>query len=66
MQVEVEAALSFANKTGNLYSLESFVSFRQFVKVLKGETISYGSFNDKTFNEEKHLKDINCNEIALC
>ena len=66
MQVEVEAALTFANKTGNLYSLKSFVSFRQFVKALTGETLSYGSFNDKTFNEEKHLKDINCNEIALC
>lgn len=66
MQVEVEAALSFATKTGNLYSLESFVSFRQFLKVLKGETLIYGSFNDKTFNEEKHLKEINHNEIALC
>ncbi|KOA19277.1 sensor histidine kinase TmoS [Clostridium homopropionicum DSM 5847] len=65
MQTEVEAAITFASKTGNLYSLESFVSFMQFVKALKGETICYGSFNDNTFNEEKHLNDINKNGVAL-
>jgi len=65
MQAEVEAAISFATKTGNLYSLKSFVSFLQLVKALKGETLSYGSFNDKIFNEEKHLKDINNNGVAL-
>lgn len=65
MQIEVEAALSFATKTGNMYSLQSFASFLQLVKSLKGETLSYGSFNDNTFNEEKHLKDINYNGVAL-
>ena len=39
MKVEVDAALSFATKTGNLYALESFVSFLQFLKALKGETL---------------------------
>lgn len=66
MQVEVEGAIAFATKTGNLYSLEAFVSFLQLVKALKGENLSYGSFNDKTFDEEKHVKNIHNNGIALC
>ena len=66
IQDEVDAAVSFATKTGNLYSLESFAIFFQFVQALKGETLSYGSFNDKTFNEEKYLKDIKYNGMALC
>jgi predicted ATPase/signal transduction histidine kinase/ActR/RegA family two-component response regulator len=59
MQAEVEAALAFAKRTGNLHSLAAFVSFRQLVKTLKGETVSFGSFNDDAFDENKHLKKIN-------
>jgi len=66
IQVEVETALSFASKMGNLYALESFVTFRQLLKALKGETLTYGSFNDEDFNEEKHVKDIKHNAIGLC
>lgn len=66
MQAETEAALSFASKKGNLYALESFVNFRQFLKALKRETFIYGSFNDEDFNEEKYMKDINHNSIGLC
>lgn len=66
LQGEVEAALFFAKKKGNLYALESFVNFRQFLKALKGETLLYGSFNDEIFNEEKYIKDIQYNSIGLC
>jgi len=65
MQDEVEAALSFASKMGNLYGLESFVSFQQIVRSLRGETITYGSFNDGCFDEEKHVKDVQHNAIGL-
>ncbi|MHB8126839.1 MAG: protein kinase domain-containing protein [Desulfitobacteriaceae bacterium] len=65
MQLEVEAALSFANKIGNLYAIESFVSFRQLIKALKGETLQYGSFNSENFDEEKHVGEIQHNAIGL-
>ncbi|MDD3364362.1 MAG: AAA family ATPase [Syntrophomonas sp.] len=65
MQDEVEAALSFASKMGNIYGLESFVSFQQIVRALRGETITYGSFNDENFNEEKHVEDVQHNAIGL-
>jgi len=65
MQNEVEAALSFANRMGNLYGLESFVSFQQIVRVLKGETLAYGSFNDNDFDEENHVEEVQHNAIGL-
>lgn len=65
IQNEVESGINFATKTGNLYGLESFVSFRQIVKALEGKTVRYGSFNDEVFNEEEHLKNINHNGVAL-
>ena len=65
VQIEIEAALEFSTKTGNKYALESFASYLQFLKVLKGKTVSFGSFNDKTFNEEKHLNNIIHNGVAL-
>lgn len=66
LQDEVEAALAFSIKTGNSYAREAFDNFFQIVRVLKGETFSYGSFNDKSFNEENYVKDINNNITALC
>lgn len=66
MKDEVKAALSFAKKMGNLFSLESFVIFYQLVKALQGETSTYGSFDDKMFNEEKHVQEIQHNAIGVC
>jgi diguanylate cyclase (GGDEF)-like protein/PAS domain S-box-containing protein len=63
---EVDAAISFAEKTGNLHSLTAFVSFRQLVKALKGETLTFGSFNDEAFNEEKHLAETGHDLQGLC
>lgn len=65
MQDEVDAALSFASKMGNLYGIQSFISFRQIVKALRGETDSYGSFNDKDFDEKKHIIKVKHNAIGL-
>ncbi|MDD3364803.1 MAG: PAS domain S-box protein [Syntrophomonas sp.] len=65
MQDEVEAALSFASKMGNRYGLESFVSFQQIVRALRGETLTIGSFNDEYFIEEKHLEEVQHNAIGL-
>jgi len=65
MQVEVEAALSCASRMGNLYGLESFVSFQQIVRVLRGETLIFGSFNDEYFNEEKHVEEVQHNSIGI-
>jgi Predicted ATPase len=64
MSFEVEAALSFAAKMGNLFGLSSFVTFRQLVKALKGETFSYSSFNDPGFSEGLHLEEIQANAIG--
>jgi tetratricopeptide (TPR) repeat protein len=50
---------------GNLYGLESFVSFLQIVSALRGETLTYGSFSDEDFDEEKHIKGIRHNAIGL-
>ena len=65
MQDEVEAALSCASKMGNLYGMQSFISYQQIVKVLRGETQSYGSFNDEYFNEDKHVEQVHANAIGL-
>jgi PAS domain S-box len=65
MQLEVEAALAFAGKMCNQYGLESFISFQQMLRSLKGETWTYGSFNNKDFNEETHISNIQHNPIGL-
>jgi len=65
MQEEVAAAISFASKMGNLFGLESFVSFRQFVRALMGQTLSYGNLNDEDFNGEIHIENIQHNAIGL-
>lgn len=65
MQLEVEAALAFADKMGNQYGLESFISFKQMLGSLKAETKVYGSFNDGNFDEEKHVNSIQHNPIGL-
>jgi len=65
MQDEVGAALSCASRMGNLYGMQSFVSYQQIIKALKGETLSYDSFNDEYFNEEQHVEEVQHNAIGL-
>ncbi len=66
MQDEVAAAYAFASKTNNLFALSSFAIFQQVVKVLRGETFTYGSFNDQSFSEELHCQEIEHNAIGIC
>lgn len=66
MQDEVAAAYAFASKTNNLFALSSFVIFQQVLKVLRGETFIYGSFNDQSFSEELHWQKIEHNAIGIC
>ncbi|MEA4924476.1 MAG: AAA family ATPase [Syntrophomonadaceae bacterium] len=65
MEQEVEAALAFAGKMGNLYGLESFVSFKQLLRALRGETQIYGAFDDDGFSEAQHIDEIQHNAIGL-
>ncbi len=66
MENEVAAACAFASKTNNIFALSSFVIFQQVLKVLRGETFIYGSFNDPSFSEELHGQEIEHNPIAIC
>lgn len=66
MQDEVAAAYAFASKTNNLFALSSFVIFQQVLKVLRGETFIYGSFNDQSFSEDLHWQEIEHNAIGIC
>ncbi len=66
MQMEVEAAYSFAHRTNNLFALSSFITFKQLIKAIKGEASSHGSFNDIFFQEEKYLIEIKDHAIAQC
>ncbi len=63
---ENEAALAFAKKTGNLHGLQSYLSYTQLYKALKGTTNSWGSFEDDGFREEEHLENIHTNLMARC
>ncbi|MBN7771781.1 AAA family ATPase [Clostridium aminobutyricum] len=65
MQTEIEEASAFVKKTGNFYAQEAFAVFYQLVRALRGETLTYGSFNDEIFQEEKYLTDIEHNGMAL-
>ncbi len=66
MQDEVAAAYTFASQTNNLFALSSFVIFQQVLKVLRGETFRYGSFNDQNFSEKLHWQEIEHNAIGIC
>jgi len=64
MRREVAAALDYSARTGNLHATQSFAAFHQTVRALEGGTASLGSFNDDSFREEKHLKEIAANPMA--
>lgn len=66
MENEVAAAFSFASRMNNLFSLPPFMVFGQMIKALRGETFTWGSFNDEAFQEEEHLKQIKNHAIGQC
>jgi PAS domain S-box-containing protein len=65
LEEELEAALAFANKMGNLYALQSYVSFEQMIKALRGETSEPGSFNDIGFSEAQHIQGLQKNGVGM-
>ena len=66
LSAENKSASAYAVKTGNRHAAESYISYTQFIKSLKGETDFYGSFDDGAFNEYSHLENIRANQMAQC
>jgi PAS domain S-box-containing protein len=62
--VDIEAALAFADRTGNDHSAGSFVAYRQLLAALRGETRSAGSFADDSFDESAHLSRLEHNPMS--
>lgn len=63
---EVARSLDFARRIGNQHSEQSFVSFRQFARALRGTTVAPGSFNDADFDEQAHELAARSNAMAAC
>lgn len=62
---EVESGLAFAARTGNDHSSGVFLSYRQLLRLLRGETDGPRSFNDGGFDEAAHLADLGANRLAV-
>ena len=62
---EVEPALKFAEKTGNLHALGTFYSFRQLCMSLRGKLSYTGSFDGDGFSEQEHLEQFGHNLQAV-
>jgi len=61
---EINAALAFAERTGNDYATATFLSHRQLLRALRGETNAPGSFTDGSFDEEAHRAAVSANTLA--
>lgn len=66
IQQEIDAALACAGSMSNLHARQAYLSFRQWVRALKGQTRTPGSFDDETFTETDHITNIHENPMALC
>ncbi len=66
LAAENEAALAYATKTGNRHASESYASYAQFYKALKGQTGAFGSFDDSVFQEKAHLAHTASDAMAQC
>ncbi|HSL56629.1 MAG TPA: hypothetical protein VK866_02185, partial [Acidimicrobiales bacterium] len=64
LRAEVDAAEAFADQLGNLHAQQSFVSYRQLLRALLGETATPGSFDDATFDEADHERAVAANPMA--
>ncbi len=65
MKVEIAAAFTFAQKTGNRSGEESYLPFRQLVRSLEGLTAEPGRFDDDEFDEQAHLQAAQANRMAI-
>ncbi len=63
-QAEIEAALAFAVRTGNLHGAAGSVTYRQAVRALRGETDGPGELSDASFDAEAHRVAIAANPMA--
>jgi diguanylate cyclase (GGDEF)-like protein len=61
---ELEAALSLASRSGDEHSSAMFLSFRQLLRALRGETDSVDRFADTSFDEAAFLAGQDCNPMA--
>jgi len=61
---ELKLALAFALHTGNVFSLPTFLAYRQLARTLRGETAALGSFEDTDFSESTHLGNLGDNPMA--
>ncbi len=66
LAVENEAALAYAAKTRNRHAGESYASYAQLYRALKGQTESLGSFDDSVFREKAHLARTASDAMAQC
>jgi diguanylate cyclase (GGDEF)-like protein len=64
LETEVDAALAFGARTGNLHSVASYVTFRQFVRALRGPTTEPGSFSTPDFDEAAHIASLGPNRLG--
>lgn len=66
LAAENEAAQAYAAKMGNRHAIESYLSYAQLYKALKGATRFPGSFEDDWFSEALHLENIRGDPMAQC
>ena len=64
IETEVDAALAFGARTGNLHSVASYVTFRQLVRALRGPTAEPGSFSTPDFDEAAHIAKLGANRLG--
>lgn len=65
MQTEIDAAVDLAMQQNTPYARETFSTYQQLVKALKGTTFRAGSFNDDTFDEEEYRRSSKRNGFEL-
>ena len=66
VQMEVDQALHFVEKTGNQHAWGSYVIYRQLLRAIRGETVLGYSFDDQDFKEQEYLQNMGQNVMGLC
>lgn len=61
---EVDAGLALCERIGYDHTTAMFLSYRQFIRAMRGETALPGSFTDDTFDEDAHLATLTSNPLA--
>ena len=62
----MEAAVKYANKTGNRHAMGTFLGFQQLCRSLRGELSLTGSFDGDGLSEREHVAACSTNRQALC